>query len=56
MPSTGRFTQGGKLGIGRGQQGSGFAISRIAERRMDRVGRTFSAAEKFESTDPAVVS
>jgi hypothetical protein len=52
----GRFRQGGKLGIRRGQQGCGFAISRIARAYDGLASPDVSAAEKFESTDPAVVS
>jgi hypothetical protein len=53
MPSTGRFTQGGKLDCGEAK-GSGFAISRMTRASDGIASRTFSAAEKFESADPAV--
>jgi hypothetical protein len=53
MPSTGRFAQGGKLDYGEAK-GSGFAISRMAPAFDGIASRTFSAAEKFEATDPAV--
>jgi hypothetical protein len=53
MPSTGRFTQGGKLDCGEAK-GSGFAISRMARAFDGIASPDVFGGEKFESADPAV--